>query len=331
MSSISSDPSAASQKFLRKHPAWIRWVRRPVVIAIYFLVLVIYAVFLLPHKETPPWQAYLSLGVFVILVLAWSGNILSDRDKSEFLKGIVAFGLIGILGWLFYQFSGAHWGNLQSSFFDMKRMMGNWGYLLSGLLVNFEVALMAVVFTIIIGLLVAILRFEGDLALNNFLVAYVDLFRSIPMLVLMVILFFALPYVGISMGSITTTVVALSIGYGAYASECFRSGFESVHSGQIEAARSLGLSRWQTLRMVVLPQSIPVVIPSLTGILISMIKDTSLASLVACPEVLYHAQELYASEASPTPLVAAAFIYVIVLIPLVRISNILENRMAKEK
>ena len=95
--------------------------------------------------------------------------------------------------------------------------------------------------------------------------AYIDIFRSVPMAVLMVVIFFALPYVGINMGSITTTVVALSIGYGAYASECFRSGFELVHAGEIEAARSLGLSRWQTIRMIVLPQAIPVVIPSLTG------------------------------------------------------------------
>ena len=331
MSSILPEPNAASQRFLRKHPAWFGWVRSPAFIVISFILLVAYAIFLLPQKVAPSLLANLSLGVFIILALTWSSNILSDKDKPELLKGVVAFCLIGVLGWLFYRFSGAHWDKLQSSFFDLNLLNGNWDYLLSGLLVNLEIALMSVVFTIFIGLLVAIIRFRGDRTVNRFLAAYVDFFRSIPMLVLMVVLFFALPYTGITMGSITTTVVALALGYGAYASECFRSGFESIHYGQIEAARSLGLTYWQTLRMVVVPQAIPVVIPPLTGILISMIKDTSLSSLVAAPELLYHAQELYSSKASPTPLIAAALLFLVVLIPLVRISNTLENRMVKEK
>jgi polar amino acid transport system permease protein len=147
------------------------------------------------------------------------------------------------------------------------------------------------------------------------------------MIVVMVVLFFALPYTGISFGSILSTIVALSIGYGAYAAESFRAGIESVHSGQIEAARSLGLSRWQTIRMVVLPQAIPVVIPPLTGNLVAMLKETAVASVVAAPELLKRARELYTSKTNPTPLIAAAIIYLIVLVPLVRIVNMLEKRV----
>jgi polar amino acid transport system permease protein len=160
--------------------------------------------------------------------------------------------------------------------------------------------------------------------------AYVDIFRSIPMVVLMVVIFFALPYLGITMGSIMTTVVALSLGYGAYASEAIRAGIESVHVGQVEAARSLGLSRWLTIRKIILPQAIPVIIPPLTGILVSMLKDTAVASLVAAPELLKRARELYTSKTNPTPLVAAALIYLAVLIPMVRVVNMLENRMQKK-
>jgi polar amino acid transport system permease protein len=144
-----------------------------------------------------------------------------------------------------------------------------------------------------------------------------------------VLLFFALPFAGISLGSILSTVVALSFGYGAYAAESFRAGIESVHSGQIEAARSLGLSRWQTIRMIILPQAIPVVVPPLTGNLVAMLKDTAVASVVAAPELLKRARELYTSETNPTPLVAAALIYLAVLIPLVRLVNFLENRFKK--
>jgi polar amino acid transport system permease protein len=160
---------------------------------------------------------------------------------------------------------------------------------------------------------------------------YVDIFRSIPMIVVMVIFFFALPFMGISMGSILSTVLALSFGYGAYASECFRAGIESVHSGQLEASRSLGLSRWKTITKIILPQAIPVVIPPLTGTLVAMLKDTAVASVVAAPELLKRARELYTSETNPTPLVAAALIYLAVLIPLVRAVNVLENRMKKKR
>jgi polar amino acid transport system permease protein len=274
---------------------------------------------------------YISIGVFLILILAWSANVLADGEKSELLKGAVAFGILIVFGWLFYLYSGAEWDRLQRSFFDWNRMAGNWGVLFEGLLVTLEIAFLSAIFSVVVGLTVAILRSFGNPTLNIFLVAYVDLFRSIPMVVIMVVLFFALPYVGISLGSITTTVLALSIGYGAYASECFRSGFESVHCGQVEAARSLGLSRWQTMRMIILPQAIPVVIPPLTGNLVSMLKDTAVASLVASPELLKRARELYTSKASPTPLVAAAMLYLAVLIPLVRISNMLENRVKKIK
>jgi polar amino acid transport system permease protein len=183
---------------------------------------------------------------------------------------------------------------------------------------------------VVVGLVVAVLRAYNQPTLNLFLMAYVDIFRSIPMVVLMVVIFFALPYLGITMGSIMTTVVALSLGYGAYASEAIRAGIESVHGGQVEAARSLGLSRWLTIRKIILPQAFPVIIPPLTGILVSMLKDTAVASLVAAPELLKRARELYTSKTNPTPLVAAALIYLAVLIPMVRVVNMLENRMQKK-
>ncbi|MDZ7794640.1 MAG: ABC transporter permease subunit [Spirochaetia bacterium] len=145
-------------------------------------------------------------------------------------------------------------------------MAGSWPTLFRGLGVTLMLAAISAVFTVLIGLIVAILRSFKSPTLNIFLKAYVDIFRSIPMIVVMVLIFFALPYAGISFGSIVTTIVALSIGYGAYAAESFRAGFESVHSGQIEAARSLGIGRWHTKIGRLLPQAIPVVIPPLTGI-----------------------------------------------------------------
>ena len=320
----------AAQKFLRTHPAWFKLVRRPVFLAVTFALVAAYALLVLPQPgNTSPAWLYSSIALFLLLVLAWSGNLLADKDKPEILKLAVSILLIAVLAWLFYRYSGAQWGRLIEFFFNFKKLKGNWWILRDGLGVTLLLAVISAAGSVLVGLTVAVLRAYQSRTLDLFLKVYVDVFRSAPMVVIMVVLFFALPYVGISLGSILTTVVALSLGYGAYASESFRAGIEAVHSGQTEAARSLGLSRWQTIRLIILPQAIPVVIPPLTGNLVAMLKDTAVASLVAAPELLKRARELYTSKTNPTPLVAAALIYLVVLIPLVRIVNLLERRYNK--
>jgi len=315
---------------MRTRPGWLYWARRPSVVALAFFALIAYAFFLPPVKDTaPPLWFYFSISLFIMLVLSYSANILADRDKPEYLKMAVSLLLIAVLCWLFYRYSGAQWGRLRKFFFNWQKLEGNWWILRNGLGVTLFLALISAVGSVLLGLLVAILRAYNSPTLNIFLKAYVDIFRSVPMIVIMVVLFFAMPFAGISLGSILSTVVALSLGYGAYTAESFRAGIESVHTGQIEAARSLGLSRWQTIRKVLLPQAIPVVIPPLTGNLVAMLKDTAVASVVAAPELLKRARELYTSKTNPTPLVAAALIYLAVLIPLVRAVNMLENRLKK--
>jgi len=315
---------------MRKHPSWFIWVRRPGFIMGGFAVLAAYAAFLLPDPTAaPPTWIYASITLFIALLLATSANIMADGSKPETLKMATALLLIGVLGWLFYRYSGAQWEKLTEFFFNFPKLKGNWWILRNGLGVTLMLAVISAAGSILVGLAAAILRTYNSPTLNLFLKAYIDILRSIPMIVIMVLLFFALPFTGISMGSIMSTVVALSLGYGAYTAESFRAGIESVHSGQTEAARSLGLSRWQTLRRVILPQAIPVVIPPLTGNLVSMLKDTAVASLVAAPELLKRARELYTAKTNPTPLVAAALIYLAVLIPLVRVVNMLENRRKK--
>ena len=295
-------------------------------------VLIAYALILLPNKESaPPVWFYFSISFFIVLTISYSGSILADRGKPEILKMGAALMLIGVLCWLFYRYSGAQWGRLKDFFFNWETLEGNWWILWEGLEVTLFLGLISAIGSVLVGLLIAILRTLNSPTLNIFLKLYVDVFRSIPMIVVMVIFFFALPFMGISMGSILSTVVALSLGYGAYASECFRAGIESVHSGQLEASRSLGLSRWKTITKIILPQAFPVVIPPLTGTLVAMLKDTAVASVVAAPELLKRARELYTSETNPTPLVAAALIYLVVLIPLIRVVNVLENKLKKRR
>jgi polar amino acid transport system permease protein len=310
-------------RFLRSRPGWSYWIRRYEFILGALVLLIGYAVFLLPGEGATPAERGVSLGVFLLLLLAWSANILVDGEKSDWLKGIVAFGLVFVLCWLFYRYSGTKWDKLGLSFFNLKKMEGAWPQLFKGLLVTLELAAISAIFSILVGLFIAVLRSFQSPTLDIFLIAYLDLFRSVPMIVLMVFIYYALPYLGITLNSITATVVALSLGYGAYAAESFRAGIESVHFGQVEAARALGLTRLQTMRLVILPQAIKVVIPPLTGNLVAMLKDTAVAS----PELLKRAKEIYVGKANPTALMAAAFVYLIVLIPLTRLANLLETSL----
>lgn len=315
---------------MRSRPGWLYVVRRYEFIVLTLVLLVGYAAFLLPGADASPAARSISIIVFLLLVLAWCSNILVDGDKPDWLKGLVAIGLIGTLCWLFYRYSGTKWDRLARSFFNFQKMRGAWPELLKGLLVTLELSAVSAVFAILIGLAVAVLRWLGNRTLNLFLIAYLDIFRSIPMIVLMVVIYYALPYVGISLKSVAAAVAALSLGYGAYAAEAFRAGIESVHYGQTEAARAVGLTRFQTMRLVILPQAIRVVIPPLTGVLIAMLKDTAVASVVAAPELLKRAREVYVGKANPTALVMAAIIYLAILFPLARLSNLLEARL-KEK
>ena len=136
-------------------------------------------------QEAIPVGVNTSLGVFLLLVLAWSANVLVDGEKPDWFKCIAAFGLIFVLCWLFYRYSGTEWNKLGKSFFNFEKMVGAWPQLFEGLLVTLELAVISAVFSILIGLIVAVLRSFNSPTMNVFLIAYLDLFRSIPMIVLM--------------------------------------------------------------------------------------------------------------------------------------------------
>jgi polar amino acid transport system permease protein len=200
--------------------------------------------------------------------------------------------------------------------------------LLTGLKVTAQLGITSIVAGLVLGLATALLRLYAATALRVLSKLYIDIFRSIPILVLLIVVYYALPFVGLRLSPFMSAAVTLSLVSGAYTAEIFRAGIEAIPRGQFEASQALGLSFRHTLQDVVLPQAIRVVIPPLTNNSINVIKDTALASVVAMPDLLKQATQAQALEANPTPLIVAALIYIAFLWPLVLLVGRLERRMA---
>jgi polar amino acid transport system permease protein len=155
---------------------------------------------------------------------------------------------------------------------------------------------------------------------------WVDTFRALPPLVLLIFIFAGLPFMGVDVGAWGAVAIGFFLNTGAYYGEILRAGIESIPRGQIEAARSTGLTRGQTMRFVVLPQAVRNVLPDLISNTLEVVKLTSIASVVALPELLFQARQAQSVTYNATPIMVAAVVYFILLWPLVRVLSRLENR-----
>lgn len=199
-----------------------------------------------------------------------------------------------------------------------------------------ELLVLSMFFSFVMGLALSLMKLSRWRAFRWFAGAYVDFFRGLPLLLNLVFVYSGLAIVGAASGlrflilpPVTAAVLSFSTTYAAYSAEVFRAGIESIHHGQMEAARSLGMTYGQSMRYVVLPQAIKVVIPPLTNEFIALIKDTSLASVISVQELLFTAKEKMGVVANPTPLAVAAFVYVVFTIPLIRLASRLEKRQTR--
>lgn len=163
--------------------------------------------------------------------------------------------------------------------------------------------------------------------LNVILLVWIDFFRSFPALVLLILVFYGLPFLGIKLPNFAAAVLAITLNNSGYYGEIFRAGIVAVPSGQREAALSLGLSRWQTIFLVVLPQAIRKILAPLASNSLELVKMTSIAALVGLPELLRSARVALEQTYNPTPLMAAAVIYFVLLWPFARLVARLEREM----
>jgi len=209
-----------------------------------------------------------------------------------------------------------NWGILVRSFPILIRGLGN----------TIVLGCAAIVFGTIVGLAICLVRLYAPKPLRRLAILYIDMFRALPILVVLILIYYALPFVGIRLSSFASAALALSLVLAAFTAEVCRAGIQNIPKGQFEAAAALGLPFWAAMRKVVLPQAIRVVIPPLTSNCVSVFKDTALASVVAMPDLLKQATDAQALMANPTPLIGAAIIYLAFLWPLVRLVGYLEER-----
>ncbi|KJL04949.1 amino acid ABC transporter permease [Priestia aryabhattai] len=171
-------------------------------------------------------------------------------------------------------------------------------FLMEGFWVTLKVAFISIVLSFLIGSIVGILRYARIPVLSHALAFIVEIIRNLPLLLIIFFTYFALPEIGIDMEITSAAIVALTVFESAMISEIIRSGLKSIEKGQIEAARSSGLNYYQTLRFVVLPQALRRMVPPLVSQFISLLKDTSLAVVIALPDLLHNAQIIYGQKQS---------------------------------
>ncbi len=211
-------------------------------------------------------------------------------------------------------------------FLNREIILAAWPILLQGLWATILLSLMVVPLGLAGGLLLAGLSTIRHPLVRWPLMAWVDFFRAFPPLVLLIFLYAALPFAGLELGAFGCVAIGFFLNTGAYYGEILRAGIESVPSGQMEAARATGLSRSQAMAYVILPQAVRNVLPDLMSNTLEVVKLTSIASVVALPELLFQARQAQSVTYNPTPIVVAAIAYFLLLWPLVRLVSRLENR-----
>jgi polar amino acid transport system permease protein len=212
------------------------------------------------------------------------------------------------------------------NFANVESVIRVWPLLLNGLGMTILLGFVIVPGGMALGLAVAVLHSLGIRWLNPLLILYVDLFRAVPPIVLLLFIYYGLPALGIDLPPFLAAFIGLSLNSSGYYGEIFRAGIEGIPKGQMEAARSTGLGRIQAMAYVVLPQAIKNVIPPLTTNTLEVIKNSSIASVVTLQELLKSARTAESIVFNPTPLIAAAVIYFILLWPLVRLVSALDRR-----
>lgn len=213
------------------------------------------------------------------------------------------------------------------NFADWDSFVRIWPLLWQGLQVTALLALVTLPIAAATGLAIAVAYSFHNKPLNVALLIWIDLFRSFPVLVLLILIFYGLPFLGLKLPSFAACVLALVLNNSGYYGEIFRAGIEAVPLGQREAARALGMRPLAIVFLVIMPQALSRVLAPLASNSLELVKTTSIAALVALPELLRSARVAQEQTYNPTPLTAAAVIFFVLLFPFARWVARLERDM----
>jgi His/Glu/Gln/Arg/opine family amino acid ABC transporter permease subunit len=211
--------------------------------------------------------------------------------------------------------------------FDPGLVGRTWTFFLRGVWITAIMAVTSLVLALPIGLMLSLARVRARRVFSVVAAAYVELMRGTPLLVQILFVYFVMPTFGVSLPAYASGVLALTLNAAAYISEVFRAGILSIDAGQMEAARSLGMTYWQAMRRIILPQTFRRVVPPLTNEGIALLKDSSLVSVIGLTELARTGQELASRYAAPLtiwPLVA--LLYLALTFPLTTLAERLERR-----
>jgi polar amino acid transport system permease protein len=220
------------------------------------------------------------------------------------------------------------WSRFLDTFFKWEIIERYFPAIIKGVVVTIEIAVAVVITGILLGLALAVVRAFRLLAVNALIVVFVDVFRALPPLVLVLLVYFGLPNIGINLPSFAVLWLVLALVLAAFAEEIFWAGILSIPKGQWEAARSTGLNSLGTLAYIVLPQAIRLTVPPLTNRTIAITKNTALGTVIGVPEILNQATPAQSFSGHATPLMMGAIAYVVLFIPVVVLGRFLETRFA---
>jgi len=225
-----------------------------------------------------------------------------------------------------------YWPQIRAQFFSLEAIVAAFPRVLRGFLVNMSVWAIALVVIALWALVLAVFRsLSGPwfAPLRVFTVVYIDLFRGLPSLLLVLLFGFGIPALqipGLPKSSLFWGAVAMVMSYSAYAAEVYRSGMEAVHDGQRAAAKALGLSQGQTLRYAIVPQAVRNVLPALLNLAVALQKDVALLSVIGVRDAVREAQIYTARTFNYSSLIAAAFLFLLATIPMARLTDYVARR-----
>jgi polar amino acid transport system permease protein len=199
-------------------------------------------------------------------------------------------------------------------------------FMLSGLKLTAKIYVATIIFAVPIGLLAAVLKVSGPQIIKKILFLYTWIWRGTPLLLQLFFVAFGLPVIGIRLSSFNAAVLTYALNYGAYLTEIFRGGIESIDKGQYEAAKVLGMTYSQTMRRVIIPQTIRRVLPPTCSEAVNLVKDTALLALLGMADLLRISNQIFTRDANITSYILAFIFYLIISSFLVRIFGNLEKR-----